>query len=68
MTEKERKLCYQTELTPETPLCINCEHYHQHYNVKGDKVQCGHCTYPRLKTRMPYDTCDSFLRKEGTEL
>ena len=64
---KKRKQLYQTKLTPEAKLCTNCKHFYQHYNDKGDKVQCGHCTYPRLKTRMPYDTCDTFLQKEGSE-
>jgi len=64
MTEKERKSLYQTGLTPEAPLCVNCQYYYQHYNAKGQAVQCGHCTKPRLKTRMPYDTCNHFQWKE----
>lgn len=63
MTEKERKVLYQTRLTPETPLCVNCQHFYQHYNEKGQAVKCGHCDYPRVKTRMPYDTCGDFQRK-----
>lgn len=64
MTEKERKLLYQMHLTPETPLCVNCQHFYQHYNEKGQTVQCGHCDYPRVKTRMPYDVCANFEGKE----
>lgn len=60
MTEKERKILYQTQLTPRTPLCVNCRHYYQHYTHTGEAVQCGHCVYPRVKTRMPYDTCNHF--------
>ena len=48
MTEKERNVLYHTQLTPE----------------KGQTVECGHCVYPRVKTRMPYDTCEHFQRKE----
>lgn len=64
MTEKERKTLYDTRLTPEAPLCVNCRHFYQHYNGKGQRVRCGHCDYPRVKTRMPYDICDHFQRKE----
>lgn len=67
MSIKDRKLLYLTGLTPETPLCVNCRHFYQHYNQKGKPVMCGHCVYPRLKTRMPYDTCDKFQRKEVAE-
>lgn len=65
MTEKERKVLYDTHLTPETPLCINCQYFYQHYNESGQKVRCGHCNFPRIKTRMPYDTCNHFIRKEA---
>lgn len=64
MTEKERNVLYHTQLTPETPLCGNCRHFYQHFNEKGQTVECGHCVYPRVKTRMPYDTCEHFQRKE----
>lgn len=64
MTEKERKDLYYKHLTPETPLCVNCQYYYQHYSDEGEEVLCGHCRYPRFKTRMPYDTCGSFLLKE----
>ena len=64
MTEKERKILYDTHLTPEAPLCVNCRHFYQHYNAKGQRVQCGHCDDPRVKTRMPYDICRHFQRRE----
>ena len=64
MTEKERKDLYYKHLTPETPLCVNCQYYYQHYSDEGEEVMCGHCRYPKFKTRMPYDTCGSFLLKE----
>ena len=64
MTEKERKILYDTHLTPEAPLGVNCRHFYQHYNAKGQRVRCGHCDYPRVKTRMPYDICGHFQRRE----
>ena len=64
MTEKERKILYDTHLTPEAPLCVNCRHFYQHYNAKGQRVRCGHCDYPRVKTRMAYDICGHFRRRE----
>ncbi len=36
--------------------CKNCQHFHQHYTVSQSKFHgcdCGHCVYPRLKTRKP---------------
>ncbi len=60
MTEKERKILYDTHLTPEAPLCVNCRHFY----AKGQRVRCGHCDYPRVKTRMPYDICGHFQRRE----
>ncbi len=42
-------------------VCCNCVHYYQHY-VRGEKryiiVHCGHCTFPRLKSRSPGQTCE----------
>ena len=38
----------------DTPICKNCTHYHQHYILDDQRcaaVNCGHCTYPRLKHR-----------------
>ena len=36
--------------------CGQCGHYHQHYVMDRQScivVPCGHCTYPRLKSRRP---------------
>lgn len=47
-------------------LCHDCQHFHQHY-IKDNEwcvsVCCGHCTYPRLKSRKP-DTpaCNHFVQ------
>lgn len=42
-------------------VCGNCKHYIEHYIKKDDRpgwsmvtpVNCGHCTYPRMKARTP---------------
>jgi hypothetical protein len=44
--------------------CATCKHYVQHYVQHGRRygaAYCGHCRYPRLKSRKP-DTpaCDKF--------
>ncbi len=36
--------------------CETCCHFIQHYRLEEDScapVNCGHCTYPRLKHRTP---------------
>lgn len=49
-------------------LCHDCQHFHQHY-IKDEEccasVRCGHCTYPRLKSRKP-DTpaCTHFAQRQ----
>ncbi len=47
--------------------CERCKYFIQHYVRHGKgygKVYCGHCRYPRLKSRKP-DTqaCDKFVEK-----
>ena len=41
-------------------VCCTCAHYHQHYG-RGKKsyyiLFCGHCTFPRAKSRAPDQTC-----------
>ena len=37
-------------------ICKNCVHYQRHYIVIKSlctPVNCGHCDYPRIKTRKP---------------
>ncbi len=48
------------------PMCATCAHYIQHY-VKGDQYRggylptCyGHCSYPRVKQRLPHDLCTHY--------
>lgn len=51
-------------------VCKDCKHFTQHYVVNPernwlfDKANVGHCTYPRLKDKEPYDTCKYFEEKE----
>ena len=36
--------------------CGECQHFYQHYVLDAQscvKVFCGHCSYPRLKSRKP---------------
>lgn len=51
----------------EKRTCETCIHFCQHYRkakTRYVKVHCGHCIYPRVKTRMP-DTkaCDKYREK-----
>lgn len=74
MTPKERMVYYyqnQHWLLKDVPLCINCEHFCQHYIRGGPPIftiwwcplDCGHCIYPRLRDRKAYDTCKHFEQK-----
>lgn len=39
-----------------TPVCQTCVHYRRHYVLDDQScipVDCGHCTYPRIKHREP---------------
>lgn len=65
MTKRERKAAYYADKRADHPFCFNCKRYFHHFNEVGNKVNCGHCAYPRLKHREPYDTCERFERKEG---
>ena len=40
------------------------DHYAKLDKHASQCVQCGHCDYPRVKTRMPYDICGHFQRRE----
>ena len=48
-------------------VCCTCIHFYQHYG-KGKKkyhlVDCGHCCYPRLKTRKTDQTCEHWKGKK----
>lgn len=63
MNVHERREAYYWNLTKETPLCINCKHFHQHYQRNGRPFNSGHCCFPRLKLRKDYDTCEHFENK-----
>lgn len=50
----------------EADVCMNCEHFMQHYLSDGCMVTYGHCVYPRCKVRKIYDTCKYFERRDET--
>jgi hypothetical protein len=55
-------------ITDNEEVCANCKHYHMHYikDFRGMTVcMCGHCVYPRIKHRKPYDTCKKFEQGEN---
>ena len=40
----------------ENLTCRQCEHFHIHYILdkhRATPLDCGHCSYPRLKKRRP---------------
>ena len=45
-------------------ICKNCVHYRRHYVLNRERctpVNCGHCTYPRIKGRKPdHEACAHF--------
>ena len=49
----------------EATICKDCRFYVQHYGISGNKftrVYCGHCTFSRLKRKLPdAKTCEHFL-------
>lgn len=50
-------------LEPSTEICLNCKHFHQHYNKVGSvmlALDCGHCSFPRIKFRNVTETCTNF--------
>lgn len=46
--------------------CENCVHFLKHYVILGNRlfvVNCGHCIYPRVKSRKPRTpACAHFTR------
>ncbi len=65
MTTSERRSIFIHSLTPDTPMCVNCVHYYEHYSKDGYRFSMGHCCYPRLKPRRDYDTCEYFQTQGG---
>lgn len=55
------------KITDDESTCANCEHYVQHYTsidgVHMTPCNCGHCVYPRVKSRKPGDVCEKFSYK-----
>ena len=75
MTKRERMKLYYWDRTEEAALCINCRHFYRHYILEREEghigycrpIDCGHCSFPRLKERRAYDTCEHFQKKEGSD-
>ena len=59
---------FKINIEPQTECCYNCENFRQHYTRDGDELYCGHCVYPRMKNRGPFDTCQHFLLKQPVAL
>lgn len=53
-------------------ICKNCTHYRRHYLLDNEccmPVNCGHCTYARIKQRKPNSpACVYFEPQYGTVL
>lgn len=54
-------------------VCCTCGHYIQHYGRKKKRYYilfCGHCFFPRVKTRRPDHTCEHWkaIGKEPVSL
>ena len=51
--------------------CKDCFYFRQHYVKRDDiflEAGCGHCKYPRLKSRRPETpACGNFKPKETDE-
>lgn len=52
-------------MTPETEVCANCTHFYQHYREDGEPIYAGHCAYPRMKPRDPFNSCAHFENKNA---
>lgn len=53
----------------ESHVCKNCRRFYHHYiyseaRNRCEATYCGHCTYPHMKNRKVYDTCEHFERRE----
>lgn len=67
MTERERILSFFHHM--DAPMCATCAHFEQHYHKNPESGEFtplheGHCVYPRIKIRKPYDLCTNYERKE----
>lgn len=73
MTPHERYRSYFSHRIEHTalnaPMCATCAHYVEHYYINGTgrlgHLDEGHCTTPRIKTRMPFDLCTYYEPKGG---
>lgn len=51
--------------------CETCKHYTQHY-IKTEygyrEIYCGHCVFPRIKNRDPYERkCSRYHEKKQNQ-
>ena len=67
MTDRERRRLYSLGATEEVDMCLNCVHFHRHYTRKLIEgvtrftvTAWGHCDYPRIKIRKPYQLCEEY--------
>ncbi len=68
METKERRLLFLHHLDKETPLCVNCKYFMQHYIFSRDQrfepLQMGHCIQgKRTKNTRAYDECEHFSNR-----
>ena len=49
-------------MTSET--CKTCKNFHHHYTLSEGRIMrvfCGHCTYPKVKRKRPFDkACENY--------
>ena len=57
----------------EAPLCVNCRYFHKHYirypwkekdSAPYVEIDYGHCSYPRIKQKRQWDSCDHFEKAQ----
>lgn len=53
------------------PTCSSCVYFRQHYSLDSKKlfqVYCGHCTYPRVRSKKPDSkACQQYVKKPTDE-
>ena len=60
--------CSHTGSEWENKTCETCGHFRQHYTKfkkKYGMINCGHCIFPRLKTRKPYEKACKHYKAKG---
>lgn len=70
--EEQERMNAHLHRRMDEPMCYGCRHYHQHYGMRREpcgkvyfEMATGHCSYPRIKTRRPWDICKNYeMRRE----